>query len=86
MRSDVVLFKRGTGKPLRTSAEIAEMLGITMGQFSAILGHDKSAPKPKLNNRSKCQWRNSKVCWYDPKEMRDWWAQRNANKTASTTT
>jgi hypothetical protein len=83
---DVYSFKRGTGIPLRSSAEIAEMLGITLHQFSAILGHDKNAPKPKLNNRDHSQWSGSKVCWYDPKEMRKWWAQRNANKTTGTAT
>jgi hypothetical protein len=61
--------------PLRTFAELAEEFGVTMAQLRGAF--KASGPKPKLFNRRTQQH------WYEPNEVRRWWAARNAAKEAA---
>lgn len=56
--------------PTLSITELAKEFGVT---YSVITGHiskDKSAPKPVL--KTKGTVRNT---YYNPKEMREWWAK-----------
>lgn len=59
----------GTRKPLRNLRELAEEFGVPHKTLQAKLARCKGAPKPIYNTGS--QQRNT---WYDPQEVRSWWA------------
>jgi hypothetical protein len=63
--------KNGGAKvPLRSGKELAEEFGLTKNRFNGLMRR-KDAPKPKLKHKSDDAGSNT---WYDPKEVRSWWA------------
>ena len=58
-------------KPLRTFRELAEELGLAAGQLRQAMATSKiPAPQPVMKAQGSV--RNT---WYDPTEVRKWWAQ-----------
>lgn len=57
--------------PLRTLAEMAEELGVTMTHLRSAYGGDAGAPPPVFR-----KWGNIPAK-YNPAEMRKWWAARS---------
>lgn len=70
-RQDVGRVQR---KPLRTFRELAEEFGVSMPKLASELGKH-SGPKPKIVHRHGGTHTNA---WYDPVEMRAWWAKIHA--------
>ena len=62
--------------PLRTLAEMAEELGVTMTHLRSVVGGDKTAPKPIFLKSGNLKAKYSQV------EMRKWWAARSTNTTS----
>lgn len=60
-------------KPLRTSAEVAADLGLTLHQLTGYLSRDGAAPKPILVKGRTFGVKNS---WYDLQQMQAWWKAR----------
>jgi hypothetical protein len=60
-------------KPLRSFRELAEDFGVSMGKLATELAKNPG-PKPKLVHRR----HGRSDSWYDPSEMRAWWAKLHA--------
>lgn len=65
---------RGQGKPLRSFRELAEEFGVSMPKLATELAKHPG-PKAKLVHRHGGTHTNA---WYDPAEMRAWWANIHA--------
>ena len=63
----------GARKPLRNLRELAEEFGVPHKTLQAKLARCKDAPKPRYNTGS---WKatSQSNTWYDPAEVRAWWA------------
>jgi hypothetical protein len=75
------IFSGKKRKPLRTIAEIACELGINQRVLSGKLGHYKSSPKPKLDNRKTSI--SNPVLWYDRDEVIAWWKSHQEQREKS---
>lgn len=60
--------------PLRTTTEMADEFGVDRSLLGRLLKKDPAAPTPRVNSRSA----TVKNLWYDPREVRKWWATRKA--------
>lgn len=65
---------RGQGKPLRALRELADEFGVSVPKLSSELAKHPG-PKPQIVHRHGGSCSNS---WYDPAEMRTWWAKIHA--------
>ena len=63
----------GARKPLRSLRELAEEFGVPHKTLQAKLARCKGAPKPvySTGDHKTASQRNT---WYDPQEVRAWWA------------
>ncbi len=66
--------KRQARKPLRTATELAEEFGVSVTALGGALTAN-GAPKPRLRNTSSARIHSN--TWYDPEEVRRWWAARS---------
>lgn len=83
MRLTLTNLKRGDKRrtPLRTTPEIAEMLGVPTRQLAAILGSDPNAPRCRLDHSTQSgRAASNPARWYDPVEVRKWWQARKASE------
>ena len=60
-------------KPLRSTRELADEFGVSLPKLASELAKNPG-PKPKLVNRHG----GRSDSWYDPAEMRAWWAKLHA--------
>jgi len=58
-------------EPLKSTTEIAEMLGITTHQLAAYMG---SHPAPDANLAFHSNAHRNRIRYYAPSLMRKWWA------------
>jgi hypothetical protein len=58
----------GPRKPLRTISEMADEFGVTKMSLVNFMRNSETSPKPKPVSK------NSVSVWYDPDEVRQWWA------------
>lgn len=61
-------------KPLRSFRELAEEFGVSPATLRGLLAHHPG-PEPKFTHRG---LRTPSCAWYDPAEMRAWWAKLHA--------
>ena len=63
----------GARKPLRSLRELAEEFGVQHKTLQAKLARCKDAPRPIYSTG---HWKTSsqRNTWYDPQEVRAWWA------------
>jgi hypothetical protein len=59
--------------PVRTTAEIAEQLGVTPNSLGGYLGTDPNAPKPAFKALSSVKGPKT---YYNPAEVIAWWRQK----------
>lgn len=64
---------RGQGKPLRSFRELAEEFGVGMQKLASEMAKH-SGPKAKIVHHHG----GHENSWYDPAEMRAWWAKLHA--------
>ena len=57
--------------PLRTSAEIAEEIGIPPNRLRGLM-KKLDGPKPELDLRA-CATGKAKLCWYNPEKVKAWY-------------
>jgi len=70
--------KRKALPPLRTFQEMAEEVGITPASLKSLMAHSVvETPKPRIVSHS-CLSVSKR--YYDPKQMREWWALNNKKK------
>ena len=75
-----LLRKDSKRRPLRMAKELAEEFGLNQGQLGKILAKDPLAPKPLIRTRGFGS-RQGRT-YYDPIEVRTWWAARNKSQSA----
>ena len=70
----------GARKPLRSLRELAEEFGVPHKTLQAKLARCKDAPKPiySTGDHKTASQRNT---WYDPQEVRAWWAAMTKEQT-----
>ena len=80
MRAIDKFERRWDGKlsrvPLKTTTEMADELGVSPNWLGRYIKADQMAPKPKID----CRSGTVKNWWYDPREVRAWWAARKATE------
>lgn len=69
--------KDGHRKPLRLFKEMAEEFGVSSGLLKITILKN-NGPKPVLNHTNASP--GNKNTWYDPIEMRKWWASLKETK------
>ena len=58
-------------KPMRASRELAEEFGIATNALTRLMNADPNGPRPQLDLKGSVPGK-----WYDPAEVRAWWAKR----------
>ena len=70
--------QNGPRKPLRTLAELADEFGVSWRTLNAMrLSHEGPNPILKTGSQSK------RATWFDPGEMRSWWASIQEKRGAA---
>lgn len=70
----------GARKPLRSLRELAEEFGVPHKTLQAKLARCKDAPKP-LYSTGYHKTTSQRNTWYDPQEVRAWWAAMTKEDT-----
>jgi hypothetical protein len=77
LASDPLWRKHEKRPPLKTFPEVAESLGVSVGELHGfILRSANPFPEPRFRHGGGPF--RSKTAWYDPREVRAWWAKENA--------
>lgn len=64
--------------PLRSIKELAEELNVAHMALSRQMHADPEGPRPMYRTGASGENRNT---WYNPKEVRAWWAKKNFQKS-----